>query len=396
MVLKPPSELAFVGADRQLHLISPGQLRSQQLTWPGPAPTGQGSDPEDSANWPVWSPDGRWIAFLRKAGEGTGAMDLSITQVNGVQEQVLHRFEDRLPLYFQWSPNGKKIAVVAQHLQEVELWVVDPQGARLMEVGVPLFFSWLPDSQRLVVHAGASSRRSDRLLVRSLGSDPDLSLTENPGSFCAPVVTADRIVFAIPQGSGTLVCSTDHRGNDFQAIAELPGLTAFLASPDGRSLALAGSPRGPSHPYQGIHLCPISGGELRPITQDPCLAFSFCPDSEGLVWASLAGPAGPVTWWTSPQPRSVPPRKLANCWPTRDTLFQLHFFEQFLESHPMISPDGRFLAWSAFDGPPHAGPSGKSAVFVCDLADPQAQPRRLADGSFAVFCRPFLKGNPHV
>ena len=74
---------------------------------------------------PVWSPDGRWIAFSQKSDQG--ASDLIITDNNA--ENVLTINADEFDeTNFEWAPNSKHIAFASESSGNAEIYTATPDG----------------------------------------------------------------------------------------------------------------------------------------------------------------------------------------------------------------------------------------------------------------------------
>jgi Tol biopolymer transport system component len=116
----------------------------------------------------TWSPDGRWLGFVRGLGlEGTRSCcsaTYDVMHPDGSGLRTLFKIHDPLhgtPLV-SWAPNGKQLAFVSDsHFGDPHLAVVDVRTARVHPL--KLFSwdappAWSPDSSKLAVadyHQGA-------------------------------------------------------------------------------------------------------------------------------------------------------------------------------------------------------------------------------------------------
>ena len=387
------ARLAYVGTDRQLHVVRADGSGQHQVSYPGVGSAllmWGGSKGGDACAWPTWSPDGRWLACFRST-QGSGEeprVQVSAVEVEGVQERLLEEIASGLPLYARWSPDGAALGVLVQRQEALDLRVCELNEVgrhRLVDEGPPLFFSWMPDSSRVLVHAGGASGK--RLVLRDArGNGEDIPLLDAPGGFCTPMLAGERVLVAEETGEGSTVVSLEMDGTSPEALVTRPGLLAFVPDPTGRWLAFTHvhESRGP---YDGLEVLALDGSSgPRRVKNSPCLAFAWLPDGKGLLTVDVDEPAKRL-WWTLHGVESGESRRLAPFRPTREMMFHLHFFEQFVHSHPLVSPDGRYLVYATYehaDGDPDA-PNGTPHITVLDLHDPDAAPVAIAAGRYAVF-----------
>jgi TolB protein len=128
--------------------------------------------PAKDEAYPAWSPDGRWIAFIRSNADYSEGQ-LWVMDRHGRHQRQL-TFDpapkDQLP---DWRPDGKQIAYEAGGGDGGDLWLINPDGSGQVNVThtpeVPeLGVAWSPDGQRL-----AYLNFRDRLVytMRPDGSD---------------------------------------------------------------------------------------------------------------------------------------------------------------------------------------------------------------------------------
>ncbi len=238
-----------------------------QVRWNGAKPV-RLTDESGSARAPRWSPDGRWISFLRSGEEGGSQLWLLDSQGTGEAKRVTD-IPGGLSGY-AWSPDGQRLALV--HQSEIPLrkdadgkeipepWVIDrprfkedagdgylhnrlkPQRIYLYDLGTKSFEpltaggefdedspSWSPDGSRI---AFVSNR------------DPEWEYTDYGDIFVAPAQSG-----SVPQRL------TDFEGADYEPCW----------SPDGRQIAfLRGSePKYWMYNQTGLAVVPAMGGAVR-------------------------------------------------------------------------------------------------------------------------------------
>jgi Tol biopolymer transport system component len=119
-----------------------------------------------------WSPDGRWIGFIRSRGEvGTAtccSIEYDLMRPDGTGLRRLLRAREGIhdsPVV-TWSPDGKSLAVVSDTCTRclLRFAVVDPATGRSRRVAGPApsvgeaSISWSPDSKRLIFASGGQLR----------------------------------------------------------------------------------------------------------------------------------------------------------------------------------------------------------------------------------------------
>ncbi len=344
----------------------------------------------DHSSWPCWSPDGQWLACFQNmaAPEGDGPAWLTVLEVDGVEERRLAQLPEGLPLYIQWNAQGRRVAALTQVEDLLELAVCEVSEIgehRLVEQGVPLFFSWFPDGQRLLVHTG-EREGAKRLVQRCADGDgTDAVFADAPGSFCTPLVMEEQVIYVSPRGRVADLCTADHDGQRNRVLAELEGLVAVVPAPGGGVVAYSSAARGSEALYDGVWLIGTDGlEEQRRIYDGPAKAFFWSPDASQILIAAPAQRQPGMTW------RLVDIdtghiRDLATFWPSQDQLFYLHFFEQFSQSHPLISPDGTLMVYAGHPGPDRSSDDVRSRIYVVDITADTPEPVEIALGDFAVF-----------
>ena len=389
----PPStnQIAFIGDDRQIHVIEADGAGRRQVTWskvPSALTRWGGSSGLDSCSWPGFSPDGRWlICFQSEGGDAMNVARVCAVEVNGVEERLLAELTGKFPIYAQWNDRSDQIAVLVQDEDELQLWLCELEvvgRSRIVAHGVPLFFSWAPGGGRVMLHAGDSRRKTGRLVLRSLEPvGEDFVFEETPGSFCTPLFSEGRLVFVTNKGWLSNVCISQPDGAEVRVLASMEGLLAVIPAPDGKKIAIAAAPEGEGSPYKGIWVVSTEGGAIAQVLTEECQAFFWVPGGQVIIFATL-DTTRKCFWWKKLDLTSRALTELGAFWPSRDQLFYLHFFEQYTLSHPLISADGSTLIFSGHPAP-GSGQDPAPMMWTVDLHAEHPRPIALVRGSFGTF-----------
>jgi len=81
---------------------------------------------------PAWSPDGRWIAFVRRP-QNSDRGQLAVMRPDGSAVRLLApRFEDVVDL--TWSPDGRELAFTRKIRPDSEIFRLDVSTGRVRKV----------------------------------------------------------------------------------------------------------------------------------------------------------------------------------------------------------------------------------------------------------------------
>jgi Tol biopolymer transport system component/C-terminal processing protease CtpA/Prc len=154
---------------------------------------------------PVWSPDGKTIAYLE---DKTGTLDLSILQVDSGKVTSLSS-GDTDNVDAEFSPDGKQLAWVKTSglkpgIYTVNLSQPSAESALLIAQGQDISeLAWSPDSRWILYAQKDAQGTQDEWVVRSVGGVP-VNITRFPGYNGQGVWTPDgkNIVFVSDRAQG--------------------------------------------------------------------------------------------------------------------------------------------------------------------------------------------------
>ncbi len=258
---------------------------------------------------PSWSPDGSRIAFASDRGEpGRSSYNIWTLEVaTGQLEQVtFNTSENRLP---SWSPDGRQIAYSSTRDGISALWAVTP-GARdereirrsTGRIDAP---SWGPGGQlAYVVQDGNDSRLEiDGRPVSGRENVFPFRVSWTPGTTEFHYVSDGRIrkrsgtggaVKTVPFTARLQVAKHPpvQSSRDFDSTAPRAalGIVAPALSPDGKQVAFVA--------LGDLHVAPVGGGAPANLTRDGAVEAdpAWSPDGSRLVYSSDKGGGLPQLW----------------------------------------------------------------------------------------------------
>ena len=276
---KPASRIAFDRINSNVHSLQNGVFTI------GP----DGSDCRhirSSGKEPVWSPNGRKIAF-REETEDDGWLSsiFEMTPDGGnVRRLTFHKgYSAEMP---SWSPDSNYL-VYSLWLHEdyrYQIYRLDTRGGPpvpLTDGGDSADPVWTP-SNEIVYHFSAEPRSDRQLYVMSLDGQHKRECRLFEPDDYAPAWSHDGRVVLFRRDNDAFVCSPDGSGLCQVPINRASGVAQIVISPDGRSVAFSECNSFVTG-YE-IYVLPLDGTPERKLVANP-LGEKQEAHSYGVSWS---------------------------------------------------------------------------------------------------------------
>jgi Tol biopolymer transport system component len=256
------------------------------------------ADPGSQYDAPVYSPDGKKIAYnadLNPEGASTN-VDIYLANADGTNPTRLtnHKAYDGFP---SWSPDGKKLAFVSLRDGNPQLYVMDADGTNQRRLtnnqSHNAFPSWSPDGAKIVYQSDLDGK--DQIYVINVDGTNPTRLTNDAQDDFRPEWSPDGKQIAFTSTSDgnndTQIYIMNADGTNPTRLTQGKGENWFpVWSPDSHHLLYLHM-EGNNH---DIYLIGLNGGDPLDLTNFPpgwfADCFSWSPDGNRIVYSAV-GPS---------------------------------------------------------------------------------------------------------
>jgi Tol biopolymer transport system component len=281
------------------------------------------------AREPVWSPDGKWIAFSASSRSSESRSIWVIPLSGGNAKEVTN--SDGRDVHPSWSPDGEKIAYESNRNGGVSIWIINLNRSEVLQLTPDSTFDrgpdWSPDGSTIAYY----SRRNDSTAIWTIpargGKETKLINVEKAAN---PAWSPDGTKIAYRTSQGIWISSVDGAILHKTSIKE----NYPVWWPDGNSLV---STRGIE--YSIIEVFSLDDSLSKAVTE--AIDFqhdkhpTWYPDSKTMAFVrGKTLPAPSQTIWTTSYPEGEATPLISD---STYTVF---------EHHPAVSPDGNWLVYN--------------------------------------------------
>ena len=375
------NRIVYVGTDLEIYTVNPDGSDPRQLT-----------QQEGLYTWPTWSPGGGKVAFSSFSPDpGPGNALFSVDAEGGGLSLLFQNapgagpaIGPTSPHYSVWSPDGRYLAFLAIGESGLSLYLVSGSGigeAQFIIAGAPLYLAWSRDSDSLLVHQG-----NDLFRVDIDATDRLLNLEARSSGYFAPSWSpaGDVTAFLVNERGGETLYVAQGDGARRRAMARLDGFASFIWARQGDRLAV-GQSFGSSRPFlQDIQVVDVATAEAETLVRRPVMSFFWSPDGSKIGYVTTNADQSAFQWRVV-DVSTGQDTEIADFYPSADQLTWLAYFDQYASSHQVWSPDGRRLVFAgALAAATQEGGQADltSKIFVVDV-EGNSPPKAIATGQMA-------------
>jgi hypothetical protein len=340
------------------------------------------------AIFPTWSSDGNRLAAVTATPQGSRVDVIDVA--NGSRPLVVLDSAERGPIYLNWSPDSRYLAVLSSTPDNaLALDVIDVSTALVGEAvrttlafGQPFYWVWSATGRSVLVHRDVMRRTAVVGITSIADFDVRLPLPA-PGSFQAPDFSDSGLYVAYASTVGAdndvVVAGNPERGANSEPVVRLAqrGMVAFGWRPGHEQLSVQGATSEGSFTGE-LELLDVLTGVSTVLSSDEVVASFWSPDGRWIAALSRRTGSEEVIVAQGPELAEVQRRALRLDLDlieadTRHVVEHgpvtvsaafgsqyLPFFDQYSRSHSLWAPDS-----SAFVLP-EIGPSGAPRLVVLD------------------------------
>lgn len=395
--------IAYIGTDWNIYTSDQAGGHLTAYTTDAKVP-GKATDPFRYYVYPTWAPDGNSLGFVGVSGQSEiTSSDVYIAPVEEKAKKVYSNDHEH-PFYLYWSPDNTTLGFLSSTAngQSMILQTISAQSKdrTLLDIGSPYYWSWAPDGKTMIIHSGSAQSAAPEhvafLKVDSTVTEDGIDST--PGSFQAPAWSPDGqhiLMTRLNDQKKNELIITDGQGKFEKSLGTCNLNAAFGWSHHSDMVAYIEGKKSISAGTLGtLHVIDTNTSQEIFKEADDVFAFFWSPNDQKLAYfipklasadsSSSSGQSDPNAQ-AQPQlllqlkmldTRSGESKELFTFRPTEQFAAILPYFDQYLHSSTIWSPDNNNLVLSFMD---QNGTPGIAVV----AASGQLEPRIMTKGLLA-------------
>ena len=299
--------------------------------------------------FPVWSPDGGTVLFSSFINVNDSASQSALHRANadGTGEIITLAVDPTsqsgigpgIPHFSTWSSNGDRIALTTSGdfgIGSMLLGSYSGESPKGLAVGAPLYLNWAPDGSSLLVHQDVHLYL---IRVKKAESSPPVTVGNGSSAYNSVSWSPDSKSFAhvetIDGAHAIVITQADDLGSH-EILAEGDERVAVGWSPTGESIAIA---RASGEAFHTLSIYDLEDREESIIHEGETRAFWWSPDGSRLAVMDDSSEIELAHKWSVIDVESGEVTPLVTQVASDQFLFVQVFFDQYVDSHNIWSPD---------------------------------------------------------
>ncbi len=229
---------------------------------------------------PDISPDGSKIVFVYIKDESKGAREIYSADINGENvERLTHFPKAQIKKGPVWSPNGKKIAFHADSNDGAQIFVMDANGKNLNQLtdlsGYNVEPHWSPDGNRIIFNSIPESGKVKMMMIDFDGSNVKQLFNPDGQNWYPRMNTRNEIIFTSDFDHENYydIYIMNLDGSNIRQLTSIKSINWFPEySPDEDKIVFHSNRDDPELSDAGdynLYIMNTDGNELRKITDLP-------------------------------------------------------------------------------------------------------------------------------
>lgn len=283
-------KIVYMGIDANIYVADQAGGGQQPIT----TDAGQSENAARIYQTPIWSPDGRRVAFVGiDSFQGRPSGRVLTARADGSDARAIST-GGRLPANLYWSPDSRTLSFLTAGSGGGGFLLLSWQPGtaapvQTLDAGRPIFWGWAPDSTGVTVHAGSVRTFGRRVSFLQVGAAViESGLPLQPAEFQTPAWAPDGsgvALAAIADGGQTdLIIAHPEQRDRRELIATARGAVTFLWSPDGASLGYIARRQEVESIVSRLHLRDVATGAETMLEENGVIAFFWSPDSKRVAY----------------------------------------------------------------------------------------------------------------